>query len=104
MFLEVYYEHYAENCKNRDWELEQMSIPYMVVIKEKSAREVFRQFLLDAGFRCVHWNGVYSGILVNVELKRFSEIQKACSYKCIGNRNYTMEEFMEEIRRFLNDV
>ena len=73
--MDVYYEHY--------W-------------KE---REEFRRFLEQKGFRCVDWNQDYPGVLVNLHMRRFALIYRACKHLCVGDRNYTREEFLEKVFR-----
>ena len=101
MFMEVYYEHYAENATGAYWE-EKESIPYMVLEHNKDQREKFKKQLEAAGFWCVSWNGVYPGILVNTELKRFAMIEKACHHSCVNDRNYSIKEFNDEILSCVN--
>lgn len=97
MLMEVYYEHYRENCKARYWELETKSIPYMVLIRDVRERNEFKDFLKSRGFLCVAWNNDYPGVLVNMELRRFGLIERACKHSCVDDRNYTLEEFMDEV-------
>ncbi len=96
MLMEVYYEHYRENCKGAYWE-ERKSLPYMVLECDKAKREEFKEILKRKGFRCVAWNDSYPGVLVNVELKRFGMINRACKHSCVDDRNYSIDEFMVKI-------
>lgn len=97
MLMEVYYEHYAENCHLKYWELEPKLIPYMVLIKDIGERNSFKDFLKEKGFTCVGWNNAYPGVLVNMELRRFAQIEKACKHSCMGDRDFTLGEFMSEV-------
>lgn len=92
--LELYYEHYEENCKGAYWE-EEKYIPYMVLIYDKELQEKFKVELINLGFSCVTWNYTYPGILVNLELKRFGKITKPCKHSCFDDYNYTYEEFCQ---------
>ncbi|MCD8150310.1 MAG: HNH endonuclease [Clostridiales bacterium] len=96
MLMEVYYEHYLENCNGAYWK-ERKVLPYMVLVRDKTKRDELRTVLEKDGFRCVAWNEDYPGILVNVELKCFGMIEKACKHSCINDRNYSYDEFVEEI-------
>ena len=96
MLMEVYYENYAANAQGLYWE-EQKSLPYMVLVREKPKREHLKQILKSKGFRCVAWNDDYPGILVNTNLKRFGMIHAACKHACINDRNYSFDEFIDEI-------
>lgn len=73
------------------------SVPYMVIIQDKTKRNDFKQQLINLGYNCEDWNESYPGVLVNVDLKNFALISKACKHKCVDNRNYTKEEFKQEI-------
>lgn len=97
MFMEVYYEHYAKNCNGHYWGAEEKQIPYMVLIKDRDKREAFHDFLKNEGFSCVSWNRDYPGVLVNMRLRRFALITKACKHSCVNDRNYTEEEFLSEV-------
>lgn len=97
MLMEVYYEHYRENCQDKYWELDTRILPYMVLIRDAVQRNEFKDFLLLRGFSCVSWNTDYPGILVNMELHRFGMITRACKHSCVNDRNYTPEEFMDEV-------
>lgn len=44
MLMEVYYEHYRENCKGAYWE-EPISIPYGVYDRDRKARNSFYGYL-----------------------------------------------------------
>lgn len=96
MLTEVYYEHYRENCKGAYWE-EPISIPYGVYDRDRKARNSFYGYLTTKGFKCVTWNNDYPLILVNTELKRFGLIYRACAHKCVDSRNYTIQEFKDEV-------
>lgn len=95
MLMEVYYEHYADGDMYR--RMDKKSIPYMLLIKDRDKREGFKQYLKELGLRCVAWNSDYPGVLVNIELMRFALIHRACQHSCVGDRNFTMEEFMKEV-------
>lgn len=103
MLMELYYEHYRENCRGKYWEEDVKCIPYMLLIKDVGQRNRFKDFLKENGFSCVDWNGEYPGVLVNMELRRFGMISKACAHTCVDNRNYTVDEFMNEVFLPYND-
>ena len=96
MLMEVYYEHYKENCRGPYWEEEKI-LPYMVLERDKEKREEFRTYLLSIGYRCCSWNDSYPGVLVNTKLKRFALITKAASFGHLDGKNYSIEEFKEHI-------
>lgn len=97
MLMEVYYEHYRENCCDKYWEPDTESIPYMVLIHYTGQRDEFKGFPLQKGFSCVSWNTDYPGILVNMELHRFDLITRAYKHSCVNGRYYTLDEFIGEV-------
>lgn len=97
MFMEVYYEHYYENCNDSYWEMEEKSIPYMVLFPTVEDMQSFIGELKQDGIRCVSGNTCYRALLVNLELKRCAVIRRACKHHCVGDRNYTPEEFRKEV-------
>ena len=97
MLMEIYYEHYAENCRDRYWELEKLSVPYMVLFPTVYEMHCFMDVLRRDGLRCVESNYEYRTLLVNLELKRFAVIRQPCKYKCVNDHNYTPEEFISEV-------
>ena len=97
MLMEVYYEHYAENCKEQYWEMEKKSLPYMVLFPSVEAMWQFMQTLEGDGLRCVSANRDYKGLLVNLELMRYGVIHRACKHACVDDRNFAPEEFRSEI-------
>lgn len=97
MLMDVYYEFYSESCGNDAVSRGPKTTPYMVLIRDHKTRESFRTFLKGKGFRCVDWNPDYPGVLVNMELRRFGLIYRACKHSCVDDRNYTLDEFMQEI-------
>lgn len=97
MFMEVYYEHYAENSRGHYWE-EEKSIPYMVLFPSNEAMQRFIEKLTAQGYCCVSNNTGYRALLVNTTLKRCGVITRACKHSCVNDRNYTQEEFEEIIR------
>lgn len=97
MFSEIYYEHYAENCRKNYWDLEEKSIPYLVSFSNFNERNQFMVFLNEQGFQCVNNSDSYKAILVNLQLKRYAVITKACKQLCVGYRTYSPDEFMKEV-------
>ena len=97
MLMEVYYEHYAENCRGWYWEAEEKSIPYMVLFPSNDEMQQFISKLKTQGYSCVSNNSSYRALLVNTALKRCAVITKACKHSCVGDRNYTPEEFEQEV-------
>ena len=97
MFMEVYYDHYAENWCDRYWEKEDESIPYLVLFSSNEEMQEFILKLEKQGYRCVSNNSVYLALLVNTDLRRCAVVTKACKQSCIDNRNYTLEEFEREV-------
>lgn len=97
MLMEVYYKHYMENCKDRYWELEKKSIPYMVLFPTVEKMRCLMEALSKDGLRCVGANYDYRGLLVNLELMRFAVIQKACKHSCVDGRTFMPEEFVSEV-------
>ena len=91
--MEVYYEHYY---RENYWE-QKKYIPYMVLIKDKELREMFKDYLETNDFQCVSWNDSYLGVLVNVELRRFGLINRPCKHSCVNDYNYSIDEFLMEV-------
>lgn len=101
MLFEVYYKNYAKNCKGKYWE-EEKSLPYIVLERDVKKRNSFYGYLASKGFKCVSWNYSYPAILVNPKLMRFGMINKAAKYPSIDEKNYTIDEFKEEILSKIN--
>ncbi len=97
MLMEVYYEHYADNCRDKYWEMEEKSIPYLVLFPSNEEMQSFIIELKKQGYRCVSNNTDYKALLVNTTLQRCAVITKACKHSCIDDRNYTPEEFEREV-------
>lgn len=97
MLMEVYYEHYAENCCDSYWEKETKSIPYMVLFPSNKEVQAFILKLKNQGYRCVSNNYSYHALLVNTNLRRCAVITRACKYSCIDDRNYSPEDFEREV-------
>ena len=97
MFLELYYKDYAKHCQERYWEEDKKSLPYLVKILDKNQRERFCEFLASEGFKRVCWSSITNAVLVNMEYHRFGNLPKPVSTSRVDNRNYTLEEFMNEV-------
>lgn len=97
MLMEVYYKHYYENCNDKYWGMEEKSIPYMVLFPTIDEMHEFINELKQDDIQCVASNHSYKALLVNLELKRCGVIHSACKHSCINDRNYTPEEFIEEV-------
>lgn len=96
MWQEVYYEHYSENMTGNYWE-EEKHLPYMVLERDKTRREEFKEHLIEIGFKCCAWNDEYPGILVNTKFMRFAMIHRPCNFSHLDNKNYSINEFKEKI-------
>ena len=96
MLMEVYYEHYKENCRGRYWE-EPKSLPYAVQIRSEDERRAFGAILDSDGLRCC--NGIMgcNVLLINLDLLRWANIEKACHHSCLENRVFTKQEFLWEV-------
>ena len=97
MLLEVYYRNYGESCTEKSGEMEEKSIPYMVLFPSAKEMHDFMEMLKKDGLQCVASNDTYKGLLVNLDLKRYGVIHRACKFACVGNRDYTPEEFKREV-------
>ncbi|MDD5994585.1 MAG: hypothetical protein PUC49_07010 [Clostridiales bacterium] len=97
MLMEVYYRHYRENCQENYWEMEEESMPYMILFPSVSEMHDFMKVLQKDGLQCVASNHSYCGLLVNLDLKRYGVIHRACKFTCVENRDYTPEEFKREV-------
>ena len=97
MLLEVYYRNYGESCAEKSGEMEGKSIPYMVLFPSAKEMHDFMEMLKTDGLQCVASNHSYCGLLVNLDLKRYGVIHRACKFTCVENRDYTPEEFKKEV-------
>ena len=97
MLMEVYYRYYRENSQEKYWEMEEKSMPYMLLFPSVSEMHDFMKVLQKDGLQCVASNRSYCGLLVNLDLKRYGVIHRACKFACVGNRNYKPEEFKREV-------
>ena len=88
MLLEVYYRNYGESCTEKSGEMEEKSIPYMVLFPLAKEMHDFMKVLQKDGLQCVASNDTYKGLLVNLDLKPYGVIHRACKFACVGNRNY----------------
>lgn len=68
MLMEVYYRHYRENCQEKNWEMEEKSMPYMILFPSVSKMHDFMLELQRDGLQCVASNHSYRGLLVNLDL------------------------------------
>lgn len=96
MFMELYYEHYKENCKGCYWE-EEKTLPYSILIQEREKREELEKVLLDNGFECVVYENGYPLMYVNLTLKRFGRNEKACGSSTINHAPMSLDQFKTEI-------
>ena len=83
--------------QKRYWEKESKSIPYMILFPSADEMHRFMEVLRGDGLRCVASNSDYKGLLVNLELRRYGVIHFACKHSCVGDRNYTPNEFISEV-------
>lgn len=97
MLMEVYYRHYRENCREKYWEMEEKSMPYMILFPSVTEMHDFMEVLQKDGLHCVASNHSCCGLLVNLDLKRYGVIHRACQFSCVEKRSYTPEEFRKEV-------
>ena len=95
MWEEVYYEHYAENCRGCYWK-EKKQLPYGVKCTSAQEKEQLEKLLRSDGFRCVGSSACIA-LLINLELKRYCSYPKAAVMSCINNRLLSVETFLEEV-------
>lgn len=96
MFMELYYEHYMENCRSVYWN-EPKSLPYAVRIPDKAERADLERILNDAGFSCVVHENEYPVMYVNFTLKRYGRNVKACRSSTVNETLLTKEQFLTDI-------
>lgn len=101
MFLELYYEHYAENCNGKYWE-EAESLPHGFFIREETLRREMDAALDREGFQCVCGENGYPLVLVNFTLKRYGRIPKAAGTATINDVDYTYDQFISLLEKFRN--
>lgn len=104
MFLELYYEHYRENCRGAYWE-EFVSLPYAIRIPDKTDRIAFAGMLDNDGFRCVNPVNVYFVMYVNFTLRRYGSCEKACASTSINRELLSKDQFLTDIyKRYMEDA
>jgi hypothetical protein len=96
MLMEVYYEHYKENCRGRYWD-EKISLPYSVKFTNDESKREMAAILNEAGFACVNGLNEYPVLLINLELKRWASITKPCKHSSVNDRLYAYADFLKEI-------
>ena len=94
--MEVYYKHYKENCQGRYWE-EETSLPYAVKFVEEVSKLEMAKILERDGFACVNGLNEYPVLLINLELRRWASITRACKHSSVDDRLYSYEDFVKEI-------
>lgn len=57
----------------------------------------FEAVLEEDGLGCISSNESYPALLVNLELMRFAVILKPCKYSCVGDHDWSPEEFLREV-------
>ena len=72
-------------------------MPYMILFLSVSEMHDFMKVLQRDGLQCVASNHSYRVLLVNLDLKRYGVIHRACKFGCLGNRDYTPDEFRKEV-------
>ena len=96
--MDAYYKDYNLHCHDREWfDNAKRVLPYMVLEKDRKKREKFRAFLEAEGFKLLTWNPDFAGVLVNMEFRNFGLIYLPCKHACVNDRNYTIQEFMDEV-------
>lgn len=94
---EVYYEHFASNHDKAYWEEEKV-LPYIIGCDSPDDRNEFGEFLSSEGIKKVGGGGSTTrALLVNLEFKRWTPMQKAATHSCVNDRGYTKEEFLSEV-------
>ena len=98
MYLELYYEHYADDVFNERWGNEEKSLPYLLGFPSVDARSEFKRFLIQEGFVDVgEGDGTYTlGLLVNIEFHKFANMAKPVNQNCVDGRSYSPEEFIKK--------
>ena len=96
MFMELYYEHYAEKCRGAYWE-DPVSLPFAVMIRDKARRKVLEEMLDADGFRRVVWENEYPCMYVNFTLKRYGRNVAPAGSAAINKIPMTEQEFMERV-------
>ena len=95
----VYYKELDENYEGKGRRI----LPYAVKCKDEQELEDFIQYLTDKWFFCVDQIIGQRALLVNLELKRWCSVPKACAMSCKDGKTYTVEEFKKlyySVRKF----
>lgn len=96
--MDVYYKDYSLHCHDKEWlGNKERVLPYMVLERDRVKREGFRAFLEAEGFKLLTWNPDFAGVLVNMEFRNFGLIYLPCKHACVNDRNYSIQEFMDEV-------
>ena len=96
--MDAYYKNYSLRCRNKEYiDNAERVLPYMVLEKDRKKREAFRAFLETEGFTLLTWNSDFAGVLVNMEFRNFGLIYLPCKHGCVNNRNYSIQEFLDEV-------
>ena len=96
--MDAYYKDYNLHCHDKDWPGNaERVLPYMVLERNRGKREEFRAFLETEGFKLLTWNPDFSGVLVNMEFRNFGLIYLPCKHACVNDRNYSIQEFLDEV-------
>ena len=94
-WAEMYYRTEA------DREAENKVLPYSVNCKEQKRIGILVNRLKDAGFTLVPTStgtpSLMTSFLVNLEFKKYYKIPYPVHFSCVGDRVYSIEEFIEEV-------
>lgn len=94
-WAEMYYRTEA------DREAENKVLPYAVNCKEQKRIGILVNWLKDAGFTLVPTStgkpSLMTSFLVNLEFKKYYKIPYPVHFSCVGDRVYSIEEFIEEV-------
>ena len=94
MFMDLYYENYNSNSPSSSME---KVLPYLIKIPDNEQRNSFCNFLKAEGFKQVCWGTMTNAVLVNMQFRRFGNLPKPVGTACVDSRDYTMEEFLDEV-------
>ena len=91
MYLELYYEHYAEPDFHERWKDEKKALPYLIKFSTVEERNEFKQILVKEGFTNVGGgDGANTlGLLVNMGFRKFANMSKPVNQACVDGKAYS---------------
>lgn len=71
--------------------------PYGVLLETWDEVPTVYKYFKNEGFNCCWWDGHYKCILINLDLKKYGTISKACQFPMVGGNPMTIDDFLNKI-------